>query len=130
MASDELTAPVIGKVQSELELQGRKYPNVTFGVILKLCADIVLGQSFLNIHKEVIFKLGGPLDKLIVSKDNGYCGVSASKLEAQRLYSKTKPIATRSHRFNDSDKLFIKEEIRKLLNDGVIEPSYRGEHKL
>ena len=44
MASDELTAPVLGKVQNELELQGRKYPNVTFGVIPKLCADIVLGQ--------------------------------------------------------------------------------------
>ena len=45
MASDELTAPVLGKVQSELELQRRKYPNVTFGVIPKLCADIVLGHN-------------------------------------------------------------------------------------
>ena len=76
----------------------------------------------------MIFKLGGPQDNLIVSKDSGYCGISASKPEAQRLLKNLdpgiKPIATRSRRFNDSDKLFIKEEVRKLLNDGVIEPSY------
>ena len=101
---------------------------MTFGIIPKLCADIVLGQSFLNIHNEVIFKLGGSQDNLIVSRDSGYCGVSASKLETQRLFKNLdpgiKPIATRSRRFNDYDKLFIKEEVRKLLNDGVIEPSY------
>ena len=35
VASDQLTAPALGKVQSELELQARKYPNVTFGFIPK-----------------------------------------------------------------------------------------------
>ena len=34
------------------------------------------------------------------------------------------PIATKSRKFNHEDKLFIKEEVRKLLNEQIIEPSY------
>ena len=34
------------------------------------------------------------------------------------------PIATKSKKFNYEDKLFIKEKLRKLLNEQIIEPSY------
>ena len=40
------------------------------------------------------------------------------------MLSTCQPIATKSRKFNHEDKLFIKEEVRKLLNEQIIEPSY------
>ena len=65
MASDNLTAPVIGKVCSNLVLQGREYLNVTLSVMPGLCADVVLGQDFLRQHREVVIKLGGSKESLL-----------------------------------------------------------------
>ena len=70
MASDNLIAPVIGKVCCNLLLQGRDYPNITLSVMPRLCADVVLGQDFLRQHKEVVIKLGGPKKSLLVGKDS------------------------------------------------------------
>ena len=57
MASSEWSATVLGRVTSDLDFQGRPYENLSFGVIPNLCADAVLGQSFLNKHSEVLLKL-------------------------------------------------------------------------
>ena len=40
------------------------------------------------------------------------------------MLSTCQPIATKSRKFNHEDKLFIKKEVRKLLNKQIIEPSY------
>ena len=127
MASDNLSAPVIGKVCSNLLLQGRDYPNVTLSVMPGLCADVVLGQDFLRQHKEVVIKLGGPKKSLLVGKDSS-CDVAASEVKCDRLLRNLKPecrlIATKSRKFNEEDKRFIDAEVRKLLLEGIIEPSY------
>ena len=127
MASDNLSAPVIGKVCSNLLLQGRDYPNVTFSVMSGLCADVVLGQDFLRQHKKVVIKLGGPKKSLLVGKAST-CGVAASEVKCNRLFRNLKPecrpIATKSRKFNEDDKRFIDAEVRKLLLEGIIEPSY------
>ena len=77
MTSDKLVAPVLGKVCSNLLLQGHDYFNVSLGVMSGLCAD-VLGQDFLRQRKEVVIKLGGPRETLFVG-NNSFCGVSACK---------------------------------------------------
>ena len=46
MASSELSATVLGRVTSNLDVQGRTYKNLSFGVIPNLCADVLLRQSF------------------------------------------------------------------------------------
>ena len=125
MASDNLTAPVIGKLCSNVVLQGRDYLNVTLTVMPGLCA--VLGQNFLRQHKEVVIKLGGSKEGLLVEKDST-CGVAASKVKCDRLFRNLKPecrpIATKSRKFNEEDKRFIDVEVRKLLLEGTTEPSY------
>ena len=64
---------------------------------------------------------------MIVSS-NDLCGVTVSTVETPRIFHNVlltcQPIATKSRKFNDEDKLFIKEEVRKLLNEQIIEPSY------
>ena len=56
------------------------------------------------------------------------CSIAASKFESYRYFRDfkpgSKPIASKSRRYNESDKLFIRNEIRKLLNEGIIEPSF------
>ena len=127
MASNAFSATVLGKVTSSLNIQGRTYPKLSFGVIPNLCADVILGQSFLNQHSEVLLKLKGTEKRLVVNREE-FCGVSASNFDGKRLFknlhSDQKPIATRSRKFNESDKAFIKNEVSHLLSEGVIEPSY------
>ena len=114
-------APTLGKVCTSLKVQRRDYPNVMLGVMPRLCADVVLDQDFLRRHKEVIIKLDGPGDTLLVDNDP-LCGVAACNAECDRLLRNLKsdchPIATKSR------KQFIEDEVRKLFKEGVIEPSY------
>ena len=92
-----------------------------------LCADVVLGQDFLRQHKDVVIKLSCPRETLFVGK-NSVCGVAVCEANCDRLFRnlkpKCKPIATKSRKFNEDDKRFIVAEVRKLLLDGIIEPSF------
>ena len=126
MASSEMSATVLGRVTSDLDVQGRTYKNLSFGIISNLCADVVLGQSFSNKHSEVLLKLEGTQKRLVID-NKPYCGVLASNFGGRRLFQNlqpdNKPIATKSRKFNDSDKTFIKNEVSHLLKEGIIEPS-------
>ena len=77
-------------------------------------------------YEEVVFKMGGLNKKLVISRSQ--CAVAASKFKSHRLFLDlepgSKPIASKSRRYNESDKLFIRNEVRKLLNEGIIEPSF------
>ena len=44
LASNSSTAEVL-KVCNDLIIQGTNDSNITFGVVPKLCADIILGQN-------------------------------------------------------------------------------------
>ena len=66
MASVELNATILGQISGNLEIQGRNYFDVTLGVVPDLCSDIVLGQSFMNNHKEISFKLNGTQEGLVI----------------------------------------------------------------
>ena len=127
MASNGLTAKVLGTVHSDMKVQGRDYKNIKFGVVPQLCADIILGQDFLCKHEEVVLKLGGPQESLVIGVDS-CCNVSATTMETPRLFrnleTTSKLVATKSRKFNNEDKEFIQEEVRKLLSDNIIEPSF------
>ena len=127
LAPDSSITEVFEKVCSNLKIQGRGYSNITFGVVPKLCADIVLGQNFLNQYEDVVLKLVGVHEHLVVEA-NSYSGVSASSVDAPRLFhsldAHCKLIATEPRKFNQEDKHFIRKEVSKLLTDKVIEPSY------
>ena len=72
MVFNLLTAKVLGTVQSDVIVQGRDYANLKFGIAPELCADIILGQDFLNQHEEVVLKLGGPQESLGIGVDNNF----------------------------------------------------------
>ena len=97
MASNCLTSVhVLGTVSRDVRAQRRHYSNVKFVIVSKLCGGIALEQHFLNRHKKVMLKLGGPKEELIVEA-NFYCNVSATSVEPPHLFknleSAHKPIA-------------------------------------
>ena len=59
MATTQMTASVFDIVVATLEVEGRTYPDLYFGVVDGLCADIILGKTFMKQHDEITFKMGG-----------------------------------------------------------------------
>ena len=126
MATNKLSANVLGQVITDIKIQERTYSNISFGVV-PLCADVIWGQNFLKQLKEIVFQLGGHQEKMIVGS-NDQCGVTVSTVETPHVFHNMlptcQPITTKSRKFNHKDKLFIKEEVRKLQNEQIIKPSY------
>ena len=95
-------------------------------MLKNLCADILLGGDFQIQHKRVIFEYNGPKHEFVISRATS-CNVTAANVEPSRLFANLTPnchpIATKSRRFNVDDKVFIKDEICKLEESGVIRPS-------
>jgi len=119
MASPELTTSVTAKSIVELNFQGRVYRNVHLSVMKDLCQNVILGQDFLDLHQTYNIEYGGQQPPLSIC-------LTQSKLQASGLFSlapNATPVATPSRRFNQTDKAFIETQVRKLLQDGIIEPS-------
>ena len=104
---------------------GNTYEDINLHVMRNLCADILLGLDFLKLHNQVIFKLRGPRDDLVVYQDN--CAVVAADVKTPSLFNHLlpgwKPIATKSRRFNEQDRMFIKETVSKWKESGTVRPS-------
>ena len=59
MASGKLNAQILGQISGNLKIHEKNYFDVTLGVVPDRCSDIVLEQSFVSKHKEIIFKSNG-----------------------------------------------------------------------
>ena len=97
-----------------------------FNVIDHLCIDAILGRHFLNKHHSIAFEMKGKQPPITISKCNVCCTLAAAKIKSPRLFEffdpTCKPIASKSQ-FNQEDRIFIWNETKRLLNEGIIEPS-------
>ena len=48
MASSEISVETLGKTTADLNLLDRTYPSSNFRVLKNLCADVIVGQTFLR----------------------------------------------------------------------------------
>ncbi|XP_077969923.1 uncharacterized protein LOC120331269 [Styela clava] len=124
LASNESVAQTIGFVDAPLKIGTRVYDAMKFGVVENLCTDIILGQDFLSKHRKVVFEFNGDLDSLYVGKE--VCNLASAKVsEPLRIFrfvdDNCKPIAVRSRNYSSDDLKFIKEQIARLLREGIIE---------
>ncbi len=110
-----------------INLLGRCYKDVRLYVMENLCVDILLGRDFLEFHQRVVFEFGGLVKELVVPKIDD-CGVVAANIEAPSLFANLrpgwKPIATKSRRFNEADREFIRLTVSKWKADGTVRPSH------
>ena len=121
MASSPFSSYTLGHCIVQLNAQDNHYPDFKLSILPNLCYEIILGQDFMKLHKEVSFHLQGSEPKLSV------CGVSAMNMEPPSLFpvlsDDCKPISTPSRKFSNPDTVFIKEEVKTLLKEGIIEKS-------
>ena len=126
MASSSLNAPVKGRCSINLNLLGEFYPNTPLSVLPNLCCDVILGRDFMRQHSNVSFAFGGSRKDLVISKPIT-CSVPSASVDSPPLFANLtpncKPIVTKSRRFGNEDKNFIRSEISTMLEEGVIEES-------
>ena len=105
----------------DLELEGKLYRNLHLSVLPELCADLILGLDFQSQHKSVIFEHGGSQPSLSV------CGLSSLNMDPPQLFANLSddchPIASKSHKYSRDDSVFISSEVKRLLAEGINEPS-------
>lgn len=120
MAASDLKRKVNSLCSVNIDMQGHSF-QADLLIIENLCADIIIGHDILEKHTTLEMNFGGPKAPLKL------CALSRANIEPVCLFPNLlpncKPIAAKSRRYSDSDKQFIKEEIKKLLADEVIEPS-------
>ena len=130
LASTTSLVKIHGFVNVNASVLGNDYHR-KLEVIDKLCADIILGQDFLKLHESVTIEMGSSQPSISICNEQerkATCSVSVTKISPPRLFqfldcNSCAPIATKSRKFKEEDKKFIKEEISKLLTEGIIEPS-------
>ena len=97
------------------------YPRFKLSVMPNLCTDVLLGHDFLRLHNKLEIPFGGPKPSFSV------CAMLAANVSPPSLFGNLspdcKPIATKSRRHSTADEQFIKQEIERLLREGIIEPS-------
>ncbi|KRX25486.1 Retrovirus-related Pol polyprotein from transposon gypsy [Trichinella nelsoni] len=121
MASSALPIKALGCITVDLKVQDRLYKSFLLRVLPHLCADVILGQDFHRMHESVTLNYGGNLPPLII------CGIATLRVDPPKLFAHLtpdcRPIATTSRKFSAEDTNFIRNEVRALLEDGIIEPS-------
>ena len=118
LAKQNATFKTLVKTSAELTVVEQKY-NLQLGVTQNL------GQDFMKRHRRVVFEVKEEGKDIIIN--SSVCTVAAAKINPIRIFknldSGTRPIATKSRHFNAEDQQFIRLEIKKLLDDNIIEPS-------
>ena len=119
--STSSSAKVSGACVIDLSYQGRKYEALRVSVLPGLCANLRLGLDFQSQHDSVVFHYGGSEPTLSV------CGFSTLHIEPPEpfanLTTDCQPIATKSRRYSQENSAFIDKEVKRLLEEGIIEPS-------
>lgn len=121
MASLSHTSQVRGSTCQNVQLGDHCYERINLLIVKNLCADLIIGHDMLALHSTLEFAFGGPKDVFKV------CSVAEASVPAVPLFANMspdcKPIAIRSRRHSPEDQAFIADEMKKMLEDGIIEES-------
>ena len=121
MAMLSMTTRIKEVVYVDLIVNNFKYHGVEMFIVPNLCSHIILGETLLKNHSELRIKYGGALPPLVIS------ALAALTIKPPSLFphlsSDVRPIAIPSRRYSGPDQAFIKDEISRLLKEGIIEPS-------
>ena len=130
LASTSCTTQISSLINMDLTIEGRSYKELSMKVMKNLCVDVILGNEFLLMHDSIKFNLGGPLPALNVGfhkDDSTVCALTELNVNPPDLFANIdcnyKPIAAKSRRYSKPDREFIRQEVKQLLKDDIIEPS-------
>ena len=119
-----------------VEIQGHKY-TVTFKVVDRLVADMIIGTDVLGEHTSIEFKPDGHRQPISFTKPSGSQSVvsmlsamfPALQVEPPTLFSErtlkvAEPVRTKSRFSSRLDRDFMDKEVERLLESGIIEVSH------
>ena len=112
----------LSRCKADIHLNGNEYKNVSFTVHDNLLIDAILGQDFMARHKNVTIHFGGEIPTLHLGALQAIKTSTPVKL-FKHLRENKQPVATKPRRYSQADTEFISSEVKRLLNDDLIEPS-------
>ncbi|KAL7672717.1 hypothetical protein ACOME3_007598 [Neoechinorhynchus agilis] len=115
LASGDIERSTTGITRSDIKYKGIIYENVELYALKNVCTDIILGISFMNKFKEVKFLFDGDGSLECTAMD----GEMIPRLFAN-LNQGCRPIAVKSRNYSQLNKVFIKEEVKRMLSEGII----------
>ena len=121
MAASSVSVETFGTCQVSFMIGTQAYNGVVMSVLADLCADLILGRDFQSLHESINFHYGGTEPSLSV------CGLTTIDIEPPELFANLTEdchlIATKSRKYSLDDRKFIDSEIKKLLQEGIVENS-------
>ena len=121
MASTSQSKTISKFTYVDITINKQQYKNVKLYVLENLCVDVILGLAFQKQHESVTFKFGGEKPPIEI------CGLATLNVEPPDLFGNLlpncKPVATKSRRYSQPDRLFIRAEKQRLFREDIIEPS-------
>ena len=109
------------RCKADVHLNGNEYKNVSFTVLDDLLTDAILEQYFMARHKNVKIHFG-EIPTLHLGALQAIKTSTPVKL-FEHLRENTQPVVTKPRRYSQGDTEFISSEVKRLLNDDLIEPS-------
>jgi len=81
----------LGKTTADLKLLDQTYPSSNFRVLKNLCADVIVGQTFLKLHSSVTYVMNGQKKALTIAASSklsnaGHTTVAAADVEPPRQW--------------------------------------------
>ena len=96
--------------------QGQDYTSVRLGVLDHLCCDILLGIYFQAQHSSVV------LNSVVTNTTLTVCGFTTLRTKSPALFKNLTPdchpVAVRSRKYSQEDRVFVNKEVRRLLKEG------------
>ena len=122
MADSSPQAKVVGYSIVNLKIANNYfYENVILSILEKPCSEVLIGMDILQQHKSLNLHLGGPKPTLSI------CALSKLSILPPSPFANLtldiKPFATKSRKYNTTDRTLIEYEVQRLLKEGIIELS-------
>lgn len=121
MANSSLSTDIRGQCKVNLCVGDNVYKNVTFLIMSNLCSDIIIGHDILQSHAALEIQFHGSLPPLKI------CNLAVAKVDPVSLFANLtqncSPTVTKSRRQSSEDRDFIRSEINRMLQEGIIEES-------
>ncbi|KAL1454481.1 hypothetical protein WDU94_010725 [Cyamophila willieti] len=121
MANSSLSTDITGQCRINLRVADNSYKDVTFLIMSNLCCDVLIGHDVLQCHAALEVQFHGPLPPLKI------CNLAVAKVEPVSLFANLSPncspTVTKSRKQSIEDRQFIRAEIERMLQDGIIEES-------
>ncbi|XP_068234256.1 uncharacterized protein [Palaemon carinicauda] len=123
---DAKVTKAMNSVTCSSAVSGRVYPEFYLYLMDDCVAPIVLGHDFLQLHRQVSVDFGGTLPPLELNIQSP-CALIEAQIEPPAIFDNLTvychPLQVKSRGYSKEDSKFIRKEVKRLLEEGIITPS-------